>query len=101
MGAVSLTVRELADLLDPPVTVEQVSHLIQYLKLEPCGWRRSGRRGRPAALYEARVIMEAHALLIPLMMREHSQDADAAGSASGTASSCPPRPPHRQYGHHG
>jgi hypothetical protein len=63
--------RELADLLDPPVTVEQVFHLVRYIGLEPCGWRRSGRRGRPTALYDARVVMEAHTLLVPVMISAH------------------------------
>lgn len=64
-----LTVRELADLLDPPVTVEQVIHLVRYIRLEPCGWRHTGRRGRPTALYEAKAVMEAHTALVPLMAK--------------------------------
>jgi hypothetical protein len=61
--------RELADLLDPPVTIEQVCHLVRYIKLEPCGWRRSGRRGRPTALYDAATVMEAHTALVPFVSR--------------------------------
>ncbi len=76
MGAAGLTMRELADLLDPPVTVEQVFHIVRAVGLEPCGWRRSGRRGRPAALYNAAAVMEAHSLLTPLMMREQGRVAD-------------------------
>ena len=68
-----LTMRELADLLDPPVTVEQVRHLVRYIKLEPCGWRRSGRRGKPAALYDARTVMEAHAVLVPFTQRAQAR----------------------------
>lgn len=61
--------RELANLLDPPVTVEQVNHLIQYIGLEPCGRRRSGRRGRPTACYDAKIVMEAHTALVPFTQR--------------------------------
>jgi hypothetical protein len=64
MGA-GLTIKELADLLDPPVTPEQIVHLICYMGLKPCGRRRSGRRGRPAALYDARTVLAAHAVLVP------------------------------------
>ena len=64
MGA-GLTVKELADLLDPPVTQDQIMHLICYIGLEPCGRRRSGRRGRPAALYDSATVMGAHSALVP------------------------------------
>lgn len=63
--AAGLTVKELADLLDPPLTAQQLTHLIYLLDLKPCGYRRSGQRGRPAALYEARKIMAVHAALVP------------------------------------
>jgi hypothetical protein len=66
MGA-GLTVKELADLLDPPVTAEQVWHLVCYTRLKPCGYRRTGQRGRPTAVYDARIVMKAHALLAPLV----------------------------------
>lgn len=56
---------ELADLLDPPVTVEQVFHMIRAVGLQPCGYRRTGRQGRPTACYDSAVIMELHSLLIP------------------------------------
>lgn len=71
MGTAGLTMRELADLLDPPVTVEQVFHMVRAVGLEPCGWRRSGRRGRPAALYDAATVMELHSLLIPFVLNGH------------------------------
>lgn len=60
-----LTVKELADLLDPPLTPQQVIHMICLLGLKPCGYRRSGQRGRPAALYEAKKIMAVHAVIVP------------------------------------
>ena len=60
-----LTVHELADLLDPPVTTRQVKCIVAIIGLKPCGYRHTGHPGRPAALYEARVIMEVHAVLMP------------------------------------
>ena len=62
-----LTLNELADLLDPPVTIDQVHHMVRLIKLEPCGWRHSGRPARPTALYDAATIMELHSVLIPFM----------------------------------
>lgn len=95
-GHVGLTVKELALLLDPPMSAEQIWHLVCLAGLKPCGYRRSGQRGRPAALYNARLVMEIHALLVPYTY----QDTDSAGAGSGTISGSPPSP-HRQYGHHG
>lgn len=71
MGTAGLTMRELADLLDPPVTVDQVFHMVRAASLEPCGYRRTGRQGRPTALYDARVVMEIHAALVPFMLNGH------------------------------
>jgi hypothetical protein len=65
---VGLTVKELSELLDPPVTPEQVWHLVCYTRLKPCGYRRSGQRGRPAALYDARMVMELHTAFADLMV---------------------------------
>jgi hypothetical protein len=68
MGA-GLTLGELADLLDPPVTVEQVHHMVRAVGLEPCGYRRSGRPGRPALLYDSATVMSVHAVLVPFTQR--------------------------------
>lgn len=68
-GCVALTIPELAAVLDPPMTTEQLAHLIGVLELEPADRRRTGRRGRPAPAYDVRVIMEAHAALAGLLAR--------------------------------
>ena len=60
----SLTLKELADLLDPPMTVTQVKGLIAAIKLRPCGRRVNGRRGRPISEYDAAIIMAAHADMV-------------------------------------
>jgi hypothetical protein len=66
-GRTGLTAREIADLLDPPVTTRQVMCIVQLLGLKPCGYRRSGQRGRPAALYEPAAVMKVHAALVPYL----------------------------------
>jgi hypothetical protein len=63
MRAAGLTLAELADLLDPPVTVEQVKNLIHAVQLQPVSYRRTGRQGRPAPEYDARLVMQAHGAL--------------------------------------
>ena len=66
----ALTVHELADYLDPPLTVEQVKCLIKLMGLRPCGYRRvQGKRGRPADLYDSRAVMLAHADMIKHIKR--------------------------------
>ena len=62
MGA--LTVGELVDLLDPPLTVMQVKCLITLMNLPPCGRRLNGSPGRPVDLYDAKKIMAAHADMV-------------------------------------
>lgn len=60
----SLTVEELADLLDPPMTVSQIKALIYLIRLRPCGGRQTGNRGRPVSVYDPAVIMAAHADMV-------------------------------------
>ena len=60
-----LTLTELAELLDPPVTARQLYHLVRAIGLAPCGYRRTGQPGRPAPTYDARAVMELHSALGP------------------------------------
>ena len=60
----SLTLDELTDLLDPPMTVEEVKALITFIRLRPCGRRINGRRGRPVLEYDAAIVMAAHADMV-------------------------------------
>lgn len=59
-----LTVPQLAELLDPPFTVEQVRCLIKLMGLRPCGRLIKGERGRPADLYDSAPVMLAHADMV-------------------------------------
>lgn len=61
------TLEEASALLDPPMTVTQLRHLVQAAALQPAGTRRTGRRGRPVAVYDSAVLLRAHAALAPLL----------------------------------
>lgn len=62
------TLDEAAALLDPPMSVEQLRHLVQAVALQPVGTRRTGRRGRPAPTYDSAALLRAHAAIAPLLM---------------------------------
>lgn len=62
------TLDEAAALLDPPMSVEQLRHLVQAAALQPVGTRRTGRRGRPAPTYSTAALLRAHAALAPLLV---------------------------------
>lgn len=61
------TLDEAAQLLDPVMTVEQLRHLVQAARLQPVGTRRTGRRGRPVAVYDSAAILQAHAGIAPFL----------------------------------
>lgn len=61
------TLDEAAALLDPPMTAEQLRHLVQAAGLQPAGTRRTGRRGRPAPTYDSAALLRAHAAIAPLL----------------------------------
>jgi len=61
MATMEITRREVADLLDPPVTIRQVGTLIAIAGIERTGWQRTGQIGHPWALYDRDVIARAHA----------------------------------------
>ncbi len=65
--AVALTLGEAAQVLDPPVTEQQLRSIVTALRWQPRGWRRTGRPGHPAPLYETAELMQLHAALTPFM----------------------------------
>lgn len=69
------TLDEAAQLLDPPMTVEQLRHLVQAARLRPVGTRRTGRRGRPAPTYDSAALLRAHAGLAPLLVEAETTQA--------------------------
>lgn len=64
-----LTLREFAEVLDPPVTIAKLRALICIADAEPCGYRRTGHRGHPAAVYPADLIMDLHAAVAPWLVK--------------------------------
>jgi hypothetical protein len=64
-AAVTLTLSEAAAVLDPPMTERQLRAIVSALGWQPCGTRRDGRSGRPAAQYDAAEVMRLHAALAP------------------------------------
>ena len=56
-----ITRREAATVLDPAMTEQQVAALIAIAGIEPLGTRSTGRKGRPAYLYDHDAITQAHA----------------------------------------
>lgn len=62
------TVEDAAALLDPPMTAAEVQSLIIAARIQPVKARRTGRRGRPAAEYDAAVLARAHAAIAPFLV---------------------------------
>lgn len=60
------TVEEAAAILDPTVTLDELRALLTVARVEPIGQRRTGRRGRPSAVYDPAELMRAHAALVGL-----------------------------------
>jgi hypothetical protein len=60
-----MTLGELAELLDPPLTPVQLKHLVDALGIEPAGSRVTGGRGRPTFCYRASQLMKLHAAVVP------------------------------------
>jgi hypothetical protein len=63
--APALTLAETSQVLDPPVTADQLRAIVTALGLQPCGYRHTGRKGRPAPCYDATQILKLHAALTP------------------------------------
>jgi hypothetical protein len=64
-AAVTLTLAEAAQVLDPPLSERQLRDIVRALCWEPDTVRRTGRPGKPVAAYDAARLMKLHAALIP------------------------------------
>lgn len=62
---VTLTLREAAQVLDPPFTTYQLRLIVRALHWKPAGYRHTGRAGKPTAAYSAARILRLHAALLP------------------------------------
>lgn len=63
----ALTIPEAAGLLDPPLPAVRLRAVVVLLGWQPCGWRHTGRRGRPQPTYDIELIMRLHASLVPFI----------------------------------
>ncbi len=66
-AAVTLTLSEAAQVLDPPMTERQLRQIITALGWQPGEWRRTGRIGHPFPAYPAADLMRLHAALVPFL----------------------------------
>lgn len=64
-----LTLAEAAGLLDPPISVADLEHLVEANGLRPHGTRRKRTPGRPARTYSWKALSLIHAANIPLRMQ--------------------------------
>lgn len=69
------TVEEAAELLDPPMSSDQVLHLLALANIAPSRRgdgtpqrRRTGKRGYQPLLYDAVELQRAHATVTPLLV---------------------------------
>lgn len=67
--AVTFTLAEASQILDPPLTETQLREIIRALRWKPDGHRYTGCSGRPIATYDAAKIMKLHSALVPWIVR--------------------------------
>ena len=65
--AVAFTLREAAQVLNPPITEKQLRQIVTALGWKPDSHRHTGRDGRPPACYSAERILRLHAALVPFL----------------------------------
>ena len=61
----SFTITEAISLLQPPITADQLRHAIAAAGVQPCGYRQTGRAGRPAPVYQWTDLLALHGALLP------------------------------------
>ena len=65
--SVAFTLGEAAEVLDPPLTEDQLRRIIRALGWKPAGHRYSGRSGHPPATWDMARIQRLHAALLPFI----------------------------------
>lgn len=60
------TIEEAAAILHPPIEADELRALVVAARTQPVGQRKTGRRGRPSAVYDTSELMRAHAALVGL-----------------------------------
>lgn len=65
--AVTLTLAEASEILEPAMTEQQLRTIITALGWKPAGWRHRHGRGHPWPEYDATRILALHAALVPFL----------------------------------
>jgi hypothetical protein len=65
--AITLTLAEASQVLDPPMSEQQLRAIVTALGWLPHGVRHTGRAGRPTAAYDATRLLQLHAALAPFL----------------------------------
>ena len=66
------TLREAAEVLDPPIEVWQLEHLVAAARLAPRGTRYQPRGGRPPRTYPIAEIQRLHTAFVPWLVTAFS-----------------------------
>ena len=61
----AFTLAEASEILNPPMTEQQLRLIVTALALSPAGSRHTGKAGRPLPTYDAATILRIHAALLP------------------------------------
>jgi hypothetical protein len=77
--SVAFTLAEACEILDPPMTEQQLRLIITALALTPAGNRYTGKAGRPHPTYDAATILRIHAALLPWLEHGSVTADDSAG----------------------
>ena len=65
--ALAFTLAEAAQILDPPMTEQQLRAIVHALGWQPDSQRYTGRAGRPTACYDATRLWQLHAAVAPFI----------------------------------
>lgn len=67
VDAVQLTIADAAPLLEPPLPERGLRDIVRALGWQAAGWRQTGRKGHPTALYDWADLCALHAALAPFL----------------------------------
>lgn len=68
---ITMTIAELTQVLQPPVTVQQLRAMVKAARIQPTGWRPTGKPGHPWPEYDYADIARLHQALLPWLLAGH------------------------------